>query len=112
MIVEKQETCTDQSQERKGPASPESVELGAGSEILDDSNQYQQDGIDFVLACLQVVMDQKSPAQVAARPDFSVTPGARNKPAATNRNGQTSCNGRNLSDEYPAITNAPMAIKA
>jgi hypothetical protein len=71
-----------------------------------------KDCIDFVLAYLQVVMDQKAPAQAAARPDFGVTPGRQKQAGRQNRNGQTSCNGRSFSDEYPAITNAPMAIKA
>src|SRR6266404_2191410 len=37
---------------------------------------------------------------------------ARNSPAATNRNGQTYCNGPNFSEDRPAMTSIPIAMSA
>jgi hypothetical protein len=77
MVVEEQQTSTDKSQEGKGPCSPEPVELAACSKVLNNSDQHQQEGVDFVQACFRVVIYEKPPAEVAAWPDFSVTPGSQ-----------------------------------
>jgi hypothetical protein len=74
MVVDEEKGCADDGEDGERPSTPEAIQETAHARILDDGHSNEEQGVDLVLSNFMGVVQKPGPLQVAAWPDFSVTP--------------------------------------
>ena len=74
MIVDEEKGRPDDGEDGKSPSPPEAIKEVALAKIFDDAHGNEEQGVDLMLSSFLVVVQKPGPAQITARPDFSVTP--------------------------------------
>src|ERR1700747_3356898 len=77
VIVDEEKDRAGDGEDRECPRAPEAIQGAVRPQILDKAHGNKEEGVDLVLSGFLVVVQKPRPVHVAARPDFSVTPGSQ-----------------------------------